>query len=315
LYKYLKYLDNDNFFLKKQNLDNFFEKNINKNKYDLNYNNLLLSNNNEPLNVKEKIKNLIKEKKIKFFPGFVEDISKDGDDYKISIRSKNDKYTLSDKKVVLAAGSLSSTKLLMQLLKINSVKLLCTPISQSIFLSSRKQLDMSLNSLLTFSKKNQNDIVSSVFPLKGLNSKFFLDYINLNLKLAIPAIDVFKQYIYGIYTYHSSEYSNIKIKRYNENYYIDGLDLNKNLNQSINYYSKKLIKIPFTSKRLLQGNDNHIGGSFPLEKYFNNFNELNNFKNLFVIDGTYLNYIPPLGYTLITILNSIRIAEKLATEK
>jgi hypothetical protein len=162
---------------------------------------------------------------------------------------------------------------------------------------------MSLNSLLTFSKKNQNDIVSSVFPLKGLNSKFFLDYINLNLKLAIPAIDVFKQYIYGIYTYHSSEYSNIKIKR------------NKNLNQSINYYSKKLIKIPFTSKRLLQGNDNHIGGSFPLEKYFNNFNELNNFKNLFVIDGTYLNYIPPLGYTLITILNSIRIAEKLATEK
>ena len=128
-------------------------------------------------------------------------------------------------------------------------------------------LDMSLNSLLTFSKKNQNDIVSSVFPLKGLNSKFFLDYINLNLKLAIPAIDVFKQYIYGIYTYHSSEYSNIKIKRYNENYYIDRLDLNKNLNQSINYYSKKLIKIPFTSKRLLQGNDNHIGGSFTLEKY------------------------------------------------
>ena len=119
LYKYLKYLDNDNFFLKKQNLDNFFEKNINKNKYDLNYNNLLLSNNNEPLKVKEKIKNLIKEKKIKFFPGFVEDISKDGDDYKISIRSKNDKYTLSDKKVVLAAGSLSSTKLLMQLLKVN----------------------------------------------------------------------------------------------------------------------------------------------------------------------------------------------------
>ena len=75
-----------------------------------------------------------------------------------------------------------------------------------------------------------------------------------------------------------------------------------------------MIKIPFTNKVLLQGNDNHIGGSFPLEKYFNEFNEMKNFKNLFVIDGSYLNYIPPLGYTLITILNSIRIADKLSYE-
>ena len=93
------------------------------------------------------------------------------------------------------------------------------------------------------------------------------------------------------------------------------MNANNNQNQLNNFYNRKLIKIPFTTKSLLQGNDNHIGGTFPLEKYFTDFNELKNFKNLFVIDGTYLNYIPPLGYTLITILNSIRIAEKLATEK
>ena len=54
-----------------------------------------------------------------------------------------------------------------------------------------------------------------------------------------------------------------------------------------------------------------ILGFISFETYFNEFNEMKNFKNLFVIDGSYLNYIPPLGYTLITILNSIRIAEKI----
>jgi hypothetical protein len=314
LYHYLKYLDDDNFFLKKQSPDKYFEKNINKNKYNLNYNNLLLYYNNEPFSVKESIKDLIKKKKINFFPGFVENISKDGEYYKMTVLSKNKKYTFTDKKIVLAAGSLSSTKLLMQLLKLNSVRLLCTPSSQSVFISSRKQLDISLNALLTFNFKNQDNIVSSIFPLKGLNSKFFLDYARINLKLATPFINFFKQYIYGIYTYHSSEYSNIKINKINENFTIEGLKLNKNLDQLKNFYNNKLIKIPFTDKILIQGTDNHLGGSFPLKKYFNNFNELNNFKNLFVIDGTYLNYIPPLGYTLITILNSMRIAEKLADE-
>ena len=315
LYKYLKYLDNDNYFLKKQKLDNFFEKNINKYNYDLNYNNLLLSHNNEPFNVKENFKKLIKEKKIKLFPGFVDNISKNDDNYIISINSKNNKYKLSDKKLVLAAGSLSSARLLMQLLKINSVRLLCTPSSQSIFISSRKQLELSLNSLLTFNKKNQHNIKSNIFPLNGLDNKFFLDYVKLNLKFAIPLINFLKQYIYGVYTYRSSDYSNVKIKKNHENFVVDGFDANNNLDILNNFYNKKLIKIPFTTKSLLQGNDNHIGGSFPLEKYFNDFNELNNFKNLFVIDGTYLNYIPPLGYTLITILNSIRIAEKLASDE
>lgn len=314
LYDYIKYIDNENFFLKKQKLDNFFENNINKNKFDTNYNDLLLSQNNEPLSVKEKINDLVKKNKIKFLSGFVDNISKDNDNYTISIRSKNKRHNLSVRKLVLAAGSLSSTKLLMQLLKINNIRLLCTPSSQSIFLSTRKQLELSLNSILTFKLKNQDDIVNNIFPLKGLNNKFFLDYIKIHLKITIPFINFFKQYIYGVYSYLSSDYSNIKIKKNNDNYIIEGFELNKNLYHLQNFYNKKLIKIPFTYKHLLQGTDNHIGGSFPLEKYFNDFCELNNFKNLFVIDGTYLNYIPPLGYTMITILNSIRIAEKLGNE-
>jgi hypothetical protein len=314
LYDFTKYINNENFFLKKQKSDNFFENNINKNKFDINYNHLLLSPNNEPLSVKEKIKDLIKENKIKFLSGFVDNISKDNDNYTISIRSKNEKHNLSVKKLVLAAGSLSSTKLIMQLLKINTKRLLCTPINQSIFISTRKQVELSLNSLLTLKIKNQNDIVSNIFPLKGLNNKFFLDYIKMNLKITKPFINFLKQYMYGAYTYLSSDYSNIKIKKDNENFIIEGFEFNKNLYHLQNFYNKKSIKIPFTNKNLLQGTDNHIGGSFPLEKYFNDFNELNNFKNLFVIDGTYLNYIPPLGYTMMTILNSIRIAEKLGNE-
>ena len=41
----------------------------------------------------------------------------------------------------------------MQLLNIDTTRLLCTPSEQSVFLSSRKQLDSSLNSILTFHRK------------------------------------------------------------------------------------------------------------------------------------------------------------------
>lgn len=314
LYKYLKYLDYKNIYLKKQSYDSYFEKNINQEQYQINYNNLLLLNNNKPLNVTESIKNYINQKKIKFISGFVENITKDGDSYKLSIRSKDKIHTFVDKKIVLAAGSLSSAKLIMQLLNIDSTRLLCTPSEQSVFLSSRKQLDTSLNSILTFHRKNKNEIVSNIFPLNGLDNKFFFDYMGVNIKLANPLLNILKQYLYGIYTYYSSDYSKIKINKVNENYYINGSNLNKNIYKLNNFYNKKMIRIPFSNKILLQGNDNHIGGSFPLETYFNEFNEMKNFKNLFVIDGSYLNYIPPLGYTLITILNSIRIADKLSNE-
>ena len=62
LYKYLKYLDYKNIYLKKQSYDSYFEKNINQEQYQINYNNLLLLNDNKPLNVTEHQK-LYKSKK------------------------------------------------------------------------------------------------------------------------------------------------------------------------------------------------------------------------------------------------------------
>ena len=141
-----------------------------------------------------------------------------------------------------------------------------------------------------------------------------MDYLRLKGNFLNPFINLIKPNLYGVYNYLSSDYSDIIVERINENISITGnkTDNNKRIFKSNSLNNIKFFKIPFTSKELLQGNDNHIGGSFPLKDYFNEQCELNNFKNLHVIDGTYLNYIPPLGYTLITILNAIRIAKNIS---
>ena len=63
--------------------------------------------------------------------------------------------------------------------------------------------------------------------------------MGVNLKLAKPLLNILKQYLYEIYTYYSSDYSKIKINKINENYYINGSNLNKNIYKLNNFYNKK----------------------------------------------------------------------------
>tara|TARA_B100002003_G_scaffold246310_1_gene275684 strand:- start:239 stop:1372 length:1134 start_codon:yes stop_codon:yes gene_type:complete len=311
LYNYIKFLKDEDLILKKPEIDEYFEKNIDQNNFQIQYNKHLISKNNAPFSVKHKIKDLIKKKKVKFISGFVENIRKKDNGYELSIKNKNKVEKFFDYKVVLGTGSLGTTKLLMQLMNIKKIKLLCTPITQKVILSLRKEKSNSLNALLSFNKNKTDKVISHIFPLKGIDNKFFLNTLKLNFNFLNPMINLIKPYIYGIYTYHCSDYSNITIENINDNFFVEGKNTVKMEKKLHNFYNKYLIKLPLTSKFLLQGNDNHIGGSFPLKNYFNNYNELINFKNLFVIDGSYLNYIPPLGYTFVTILNSIRIAQKI----
>jgi len=310
IYNYSKFLKDEDLILKKPEIDEYFETNIDKNIFQLQYNKHLVSTKDTPFNVKYKITDLIKKKKINFISGFVENIDKKENGYELTIKNGNTINKYFDHKIVLGAGSLSTSKLLMQLMKIKKIKLLCTPISQKVILSFRKEKSNNLNALLSFNNNGTDEIVSHIFPLKGIDNKFFLNSLKLNFNFLNPIIDLIKPYIYGIYTYHCSDYSNITIENINDNFFVEGNSI-KMEEKLKGFYNKNLIKLPLTSKVLLQGNDNHIGGSFPKKDYFNNYNELKNFKNLFVIDGTYLNYIPPLGYTFITILNSIRIAQKI----
>ena len=312
LYDYYKFLDDDNLSIEESQYQPFFEKSVNKSECSIKYNNNLLSPNKSPFNVKKKFQELIKEKKINLIEGFVTKIIKKDKNYELLIKDKSkNQFVFKDECLVLAAGSISSARLLMDLMKKNTVKLLCTPLHRQVLFSSRRHKNNSLNAILSLTKKKQNHLSSHIFPLKGLKNKFFLDYLKINYNFLYPLMDFLKPNLYGMYTYFSSEYSNVTIEKNDKNYLIKGHSTKLNNYTLKNNFDLSVLKIPYTSKYLLQGSDNHLGGSFPLAKYFNELNELKDYKNLHVIDGTYLNYIPPLGYTLITILNAIRIAKSI----
>lgn len=315
LYSYFKYISDENLKIIEPKSKPFFENLFNNNFYSVKYNQRLVSNFEVPFNVKEKFRELINKKKINFIDGFVDSITKNEQRYDLLIKDNNGKkFIFSDKILVLASGSISTARLLMNLLNKNTVKLLSTPLYREVYFSTNRHKNNNLSAIFSIINNNFKGIASHIFPLNGLNNKFFLNYLKLKGNFLNPLINYIKPNLYGAYTYLSSDYSNIIIEKRNGNILITG-SKNKN-NKKIfkrNYFgSYKFLKIPFTSKELLQGNDNHIGGSFPLKYYFNKLNELNNFKNLHVIDGTYLNYIPPFGYTLITILNAIRIAKNIS---
>jgi len=315
LYDYFKYLSDENLTINEPERKPFYENLINNNSYKINYNERLLSNFETPFNVKEKFITLINKNKINFIDGFVERVTKNQQNYDLLIKDKNGKkFIFSDKNLVLASGSISTTRLLMNLLNKNTTKLLSTPLYREVFFSINRHKNFNLNAIFSITNNNFKETASHVFPLNGLNNKLFLDYLRLKGNFLDPFINLIKPNLYGVYNYLSSDYSDIVVERINENISITGniTDNNKRIFRRNSLNNFKFFKIPFTSKELLQGNDNHIGGSFPLKDYFNELNELNNFKNLHVIDGTYLNYIPPLGYTLITILNAIRIAKNIS---
>jgi hypothetical protein len=311
LFKYMDSLNTQQYQLKSPTKDKYFEKNINNKEYQVNYNYLLLNNQNKPFNVSDEIKKLIRSGKIKFISGLVENIEYKESYYRIAVNDGKEIFYLNTKRIILGAGSLSTTKLLMQLLKIKKKKLLCTPLSQNLIITQRRQKNNNINCLLSFNKKENTKISSHIFPLNGIDNKIIFQYLNLNKKIFNSVINFIKPYIYGIYTYHDSDYSDVTINSVKNNFIVQAQNLNTLQIEKKNFYNLRIMKVPMTEKLLLQGNDNHIGGSFPFKDYFNNLNEFKKFKNLHVIDGTYLNYIPPLGYTLITILNSIRIAKNI----
>ncbi|WP_415323957.1 hypothetical protein [Candidatus Pelagibacter sp. Uisw_127] len=315
LYDYLKYITDEDLKISEPERKPFFENLLNRDHFNINYNKRLLSTNGKPFNVKEKIQKLIDNKKINFIDGFVDKIIKKNDKYDLLIKDKNNnELFFSTKCLVLASGSISTARLLMDLLKKNNAKLLSTPLYREVFFTTNRHKDTSLNAIFSVSNKKFKEFSSHIFPLNGLNNNFFLQYLKIKNNFLNPIIDYLKPNLYGVYSYLSSDYSSIEIVRKNQNYSITANKVknNKKIFKKSTLNNIKIFKIPFISKELLHGSDNHVGGSFPLKEYFNDLNELNNFKNLHVIDGTYLNYIPPLGYTLITILNAIRIAKNIS---
>ena len=180
LYDYFKYLSDENLTINEPEKKPFFDNLINNNSYNIKYNERLVSNFETPFNVKEKFRTLINNKKINFIDGFVDRITKNEQKYNLLIKDKNGKkFIFSDKNLVLASGSISTTRLLMNLLNKNTTKLLSTPLYREVFFSINRHKSSNLNAIFSITNNNFKETASHVFPLNGLNNKFFLDYLKL----------------------------------------------------------------------------------------------------------------------------------------
>ena len=311
IFKYLKELKSYDLKIEKNLQNKFFEKNLNTKNYEIVYNWKLINHSGKPFSAQKEILHLIKSKKINFIPGILKKIDKKINSYNLTIDNGNKIFKLKTSKLILGAGSLSTTKLLMKLMQIKKVRLLCTPLTQQVVIASQKRFGTDLSAILSLNEKKNTSFSCHLIPLSGLDNELFLDHLNLNKFFFNSLITKVKPYLYAVYSYLNSDYSNITIENLNDKFLVKGFDNDLDVASNHKFFNSGIFNIPGSKKKLLQGNDNHIGGSFPLKEYFTGLNELKKYKNLHVIDGTYLNYIPALGYTLTTILNSIRIAKKI----
>mgnify|MGYP001370738881 FL=1 len=234
------------------------------------------------------------------------------------------KRTIFAKKVIFGCGTIVTTKLILKFLKIkNEVKIKHHPRLVSVFFSKRKikntnylnaaQLHMrsksKKNSFIVDFRTGTQTIVDSAVKLKTylMPIKFILNYFKNFLVFSNILLD--------------SSFSNLFI-RINKNktlIYSKKSNLIESLNKVhfkvFNLLKKENLIMPF-SKNFFPGygNDFHYFGSIPISNKKNKLSvnencQLNGYKNIFIIDGSVIDFKSnkyPLGLIM---ANARRVAK------
>jgi hypothetical protein len=275
-------------------------------------------------------KKLIEEKKISYFKNF-ELVRLNKQDEKFELLFSNGKKFNYDK-VFLAAGALSSTKIIMNSFKkIKEVKLIHAT-GFVIPLLSLKSYNFEWPSRNTLSQifmeiKNQdihnwvhcqlsqpNELVMHKIGFFKITNKW-VKKIYYQILQRLFTINVAYHSNYGGYYKLSLDNGNIKVS------YI------KNKNKKFYNYSiyktimKKLNKLGIYSNKFIVNhgkNSDHyyIGGSFPMKKkqseiiHCDQYGQLKDIRNLHIVDSSTFPSIPATTFGLLIMLNSANITEK-----
>jgi hypothetical protein len=275
------------------------------------------------INFLNKIKN---NKKLVFHNFFVQKISKNKSYIEITCKNKKVIKKFLVKKLVLASGTIITTKLLADYLNIKSeIKINHHPRLLSVFIS-KKPIKFNMNftpSILQIIKKSKQDYYSA--DLRPGN-KLITD----SIIEAFPFMSPFKTII-NFFRHRTifsnilldTKHSNIYMKKTNENFKIyckqaDTKNLLKKRNKKIYKFllTKKIIFPFFYSVFPGAGADYHYFGSIPFNKKkklsVNDKCQLKGTKNIYIVDGSVFNFKTnkyPLG---IVIANARRIGEYLS---
>lgn len=308
-------------------ISDFYENFIDskKNKFEnLTINKSLLAINNRKKKAKKLIPNLIFKKirkKIVVHNFFVEKIrKKNGCIYLYCLNGEKKKIFIT-KKLILGAGTLASTRLIMEYLDIKKeVSIKHHPRLISVYLGRNKIL-------------SNLDITPGLFQIKDSKKNYSGDIrpcseMILNMALKIYSIlkpfkkilMFLKNYIYFSNNLLGTQYSNLFIKKYKNQFKI----YSKNKINTLLTLKEKQIKIYkfLRNKKLVFpfyknffpgiGSDYHYFGTIPLgnQKLSVNKNcQLNKNKSIFLIDGSVFNFKKNLYPFIFVMANAKRIAK------
>ncbi len=314
---YDTYFDNNTMkkFLNFKNEDFYFDKlllavNQKKNQNQM-YDNFQYTNNEIFYNAKREVFNLIKNKNFKLFKNsFVNDIIKS--DCKLKLIINNKIYNQKFDKIILSCGTVGSSIIVSKLLKTkDKIRVYHTPMLQIAYYNNplsnsfyvEKKIGLAL--LMLNLKINQDIYKGSFLSAAGINNSFF-GITNSNILFSY-----LKKFIFVGNIFFPQTYSNTFINTTIKNSYIESSfneDIYENIilvKKKINFYFKKLKlnQIPFLNCKLLEnGSDAHYTSSLynfniNKKKILNEKCELNDFKNVHVMDGSVIKeglYYPTL---------------------
>ena len=281
---------------------------------------------NNKLNSKNFFKRIKNNKNLIFHNYYVYKIIKKNNIYEILCKNKTNEKKFYTKKLVLASGTLATTKLVVDYLKIkNEIKIKHHPRLLSVFIS-KIPIKSSMTftpSLLQIVKNSNSDCFSG--DLRPGNKQITDSIIE-----AFPYLRPLKIFInlFRFRTLYSnilldSKDSNIFLKKINDGFKIYSKKtqtksiLKKKNNEIYKFLLKKKIIYPFFYSIFPGvGADYHYFGSIPFngkgKLSVDNNCQLKNSKNIYIIDGSVFNFKTnkyPLG---IVIANARRIGEHLS---
>jgi hypothetical protein len=272
-------------------------------------------NNTTAYNEKKKIEfrpaNYFKEinKKIKLYNYFVDKIRKRKKYYEIYCNGKKGKKIFRARKLVLAAGTFSTTRIVCEMLKFkNKIKVFHNPMLFGVFISryliqnKESRMPPSDFALKINDKLTNSSLIANFRRINTIiEKKIFQNFRQANNYLFRKIFNIFKFKLIFTNLYLSNKFSNIFFKYDDKEFKIysdykktkiNNKLLKRNFQKIYKYLKlKNLITFLHYSYVPETGSDSHFIGTIPISKKksrlsLNENCELKNFKNLFIVDGS-----------------------------
>ena len=240
-------------------------------------------------------------------------------------------FCIAAKFVILAAGTMGSTRLVSSLVKHPlETSFHHNMVERCIFFGFKKEgkNNFPMGQYIVKVKINeQENAYASLTHGISIPTSDILDLLPFKSGLAYKAVNYLKKYLVVAMIFYSSDYSNYKIKVTSGKIQFSHLNLSpifKNMRHLV--WSRlrgimrlnRLYSFSFLSSILPQGSDIHYGGTLPIGlKDFVNCSEeceIRGFPNLYVIDGSWMPRIPEKSHTFTIIANALRVADCLANK-